>query len=119
MKTIFKISIHSFVDLITNSSSELFIVRDNSSVETVTELLEKLCDIYNQKMRLIGEPLVVFDDIFGTIEECYSDMIEPDWYGVQTRKGDILIHSRDDNSIPYEMQNDIETMFNAKRYHLG
>ena len=38
-----QINIHSFVDLITNSSSELFICSTNKAVEAVKELVEEVC----------------------------------------------------------------------------
>ena len=50
MKTI--ISIHSFVDLITNSSSELFVLDTKKSVGAVKELIEQLAEIYNRKIEI-------------------------------------------------------------------
>lgn len=53
MKLAAIIPIHSFVDLITNSSSELFICETKKSVETVKETLVELAKLYNQKRKLI------------------------------------------------------------------
>lgn len=50
MKTV--ISLHSFVDLITNSSSELFICDTKKSVEAVKETIEALAKLYNEKFEL-------------------------------------------------------------------
>lgn len=52
MKSIFVISPHSFVDVITNSSSELFVCNTDKSVETVKEVLVKLTKIHNEKTEL-------------------------------------------------------------------
>jgi hypothetical protein len=48
MKTIFVINAHSFVDLITNSSSELFVCDTKKSVSAVKEILVKLIDMHNE-----------------------------------------------------------------------
>jgi hypothetical protein len=42
MKNILKISTHSFVDLITNSSSELFVCNGDKSVKTVKEIINQI-----------------------------------------------------------------------------
>jgi len=39
-------------------------------------------------------------------------------YGIKIEKGNILIHSRDDNSIPWPVQESIESYLGT-RYHLG
>jgi hypothetical protein len=39
-------------------------------------------------------------------------------YGIKIEKGNILIHSRDDNSIPWPVQECIESYLGT-RYHLG
>ena len=39
MKNLLVIPVHSFVDLITNSSSELFVCNGNKSVEAVKEIM--------------------------------------------------------------------------------
>lgn len=39
--------------------------------------------------------------------------------GIPINKGDILINSKTDNSIPYELFDDIGCLFNAQSYHLG
>jgi hypothetical protein len=51
MKSII-ISPHSFVDLITNSSSELFICDTKKSIDTVKEIVIELVNITNQKLKL-------------------------------------------------------------------
>jgi hypothetical protein len=46
------ISSHSFVDLITNSSSELFVCNTEKSVKAVKKIIEELAKLYNKKMKL-------------------------------------------------------------------
>jgi hypothetical protein len=69
MKT--AINLHSFVDLITNSSSELFVCDTDKSVDTVKTILKKLVELYNARADLrdgdIGghiNPTTLFTDIF-------------------------------------------------------
>jgi hypothetical protein len=47
MKSLITINVHSFVDLITNSSSELFVCEGTKSVETVKEILLTLAKGHN------------------------------------------------------------------------
>ncbi len=49
------VPIHSFVDLITNSSSELFVCDTKKSVEAVKEIIEKLAELYNEKIKFIDD----------------------------------------------------------------
>jgi hypothetical protein len=46
------ISTHSFVDLITNSSSELFICDTTKSIETVKEIIKELAVLHNKQLEL-------------------------------------------------------------------
>lgn len=239
MNQVIVVSVHSVVDLITNSSSELFVAETSKSVETVKTILRHLVDLRNQIAKLSDDPHVhdtekLFENMFkepikmdfgfqpeesGEIwkefqrvhsawradefsrigrhpvyERCrrewdaqlrqtnpakqksyddvwsewnliekkaWSDMIiwACDQAGIQYtkdadglvsrvdfgrygsptegdpriaqicdalswdysfKKGDVIIQSADDNSIPYEMFDDIERIFNAhQRRHLG
>lgn len=40
-------------------------------------------------------------------------------YGIDVKRGDILIWSLHDNSIPYDIWDDINNIFNGVNYHLG
>ena len=42
------VRVHSVVDIITNSSSELFVGKSTKDVETVKELLQKMLDVSNE-----------------------------------------------------------------------
>ena len=64
MKTVFTIALHSSVDVITNSSSEIFICSTNNSLEDVKEILQSLLDIHHKADPYYGNN---FDDVFGEI----------------------------------------------------
>jgi hypothetical protein len=40
-------------------------------------------------------------------------------YGIKLKKGQVLISSRSDNTIPYELFDQIESVFHGERYHIG
>lgn len=60
MKTTFIVNNHSFVDVITNSSSELFVCNTEKTIDLVKDILKELLYKHNPKLN--------FDDCFGTIE---------------------------------------------------
>lgn len=88
MKQVITINMHSFVDVITNSSSELFVLADGNEIEAVREMLQLMLDHWNamaaagvfgshytrnKRKSLKGEPPVpakptkTFEDTFGRI----------------------------------------------------
>jgi hypothetical protein len=119
------IPIHSFVDLITNSSSELFVCNGDKSVKAVREALIELAELYNTKQALRPPhqqyPLDMdrlFDNVF--MEPYISEGDDTNAYGAHVaNKGDIIIRTASDNSAPYEMFGDILSIFSASGYHLG
>lgn len=61
------VSPHSIIDLITNSSSELFVSNTQKTVEAVKEIIVELCKIHNQREKLSEHPnLIDLDKIFIT-----------------------------------------------------
>ena len=62
MKTIFVVRPHSFVDVITNSSSELFVLRTDKAMDVVIEFIK-------QKLNTVGD--APSDDINDYIENIY------------------------------------------------
>jgi hypothetical protein len=208
MKTILLIKPHSFVDLITNSSSELFVCNTDKSVETVKAILEKIVKsyydvvqkpcpeiwgkIFKPKIKLAKHTITYmqvleyqdkqeelrkrsevkqsrkqkalwkkfFKDVpyspWGTpkgtpddVVNKYTDAIwkfsdesraerdvelvkfiteelglssttkdDLDW-GICCEKGNLVISSADDNSIPYALFDYIDSTLNAEHYHLG
>jgi len=112
-----KINIHSFVDLITNSSTELFVLDTNKSLEVVKDILQNLIDFHNKMYNTNFK----FEDIF---EEPYignTDSFLQGFYGTSNIKEGIIILGAYDNSIPYWMFDFIEEVFTYKteRFHLG
>lgn len=108
MKT--KIQPHSTVDIITNSSSEIFVCNTNRSVEVIKTMLRELVSMYNSHHQTDYRYEDVFDDPY-VVEN--GDEITNTYAGV----GEIIIKSADDNSIPYAIMLWVEDAFNATRHH--
>lgn len=140
MKEVIIIDIHSFVDVITNSSSELFLCNTDKAIETVKEQLASMLDTYRTCTQNIEEyeqhDYLNFDNVFGNIyvytEEAYkqdkkrkAELIkeyENDYsWGYEKKEniGKIIIESAGDNSIPYALWEIMEIAFDTYRYHLG
>jgi hypothetical protein len=93
MKTLFIVNTHSVVDLITNSSSELFVCNSNKTVEAAKDILKELCRLYNEKQKLSDNPYLInlehlFDTIFGKIYTTNYDFSDSEIY----RKWNIVNH---------------------------
>ncbi len=119
------VKIHSFIDVITNSSTEIFVTETDKEVKEVEailkekwELFKKLYpDCYNSSLPLSG----ILTVNKATKEEV-KDYIESwgDCHGKDMMKeGDVLITGTGDNEIPYKFFDVIEDIFNAKGFHLG
>jgi len=83
----------SISDVITNSSSEVFIIHSKPEFqdeinEEIPELLNRICDVTDLNIDDIME--------FDISDETYIDQ---DWY-YYVHKGDLLIYSVSDNTIP-------------------
>lgn len=134
-------------DIITNSSSELFVCNTDKTIEAVKEVLQVMLDTYNE----VVDSSLSFDNCFGEVGyvkdlpglvETYVDYKTPwnclyDWGTIEYQKwqaqqrvqllerlpddfsNHVMICSRSDNTIPYELFRLIETAFNAERTHLG
>jgi len=127
------INIHSVLDVITNSSSELFVISDDTTVAAVEELLRYMIDQWNEMAdKGIFGKWNVKDPV--KYEECMSvRLLDPSdvktedehekryaWgYEREENVGKIIIESTEDNSIPWEIIDWIESAFSAKRWHLG
>ncbi len=124
------VRLHSVVDIITNSSSELFVCGTHKSEEKVREILRKLLDAYNFSM----DSSIGFDEAFGEVRHgnrgdvkllrewnAYDHILETTRgheFEKEPKKG-IVIYSASSNSIPYELFHLIEAALNATRLHLG
>jgi len=115
------VTIHSFVDIITNSSTELFVLDTDKSVEFVKEILQEAINLHNKA----DNTNLKFKDIF---EEPYIGSGKGELYGhgysdcysSKINEG-IIITGAEDNSIPYWMFEFIESIFgySTERFHLG
>jgi len=183
MKNLFIINLHSIVDIITNSSSELFICDTNKSKEVIEEYLREMIKFNNLENKYQTTYEAAFGDIIVVDESNINEIIDNyiigwrfhsyKWHGIdptpdlyklhsehapykypydQNREyneairddirkkeektkaewlakngekvkeqlmGNILIFSQDDNSIPFELFEIIESRLNAERIHLG
>lgn len=174
---------HSIVDIITNSSSELFICNTDKSKEVIEEYLREMIKFNNLENKYqttyedtFGDIMVIdesnvaeiineyvigwnfnsykwhdidptpdlfefhsqhepykypydqyreYNDAIREKREKKEEQIKSDWLaknGEKVKKqlmGNILIFSQDDNSIPFELFEIIESRLNAERIHLG
>jgi len=120
MKKSIAVDIHSFVDIITNSSTELFVCDTKKSIEQVEEILrEKL-----KHFGTLWDRDYVFEEVFQPPFIYTQEMLDKSekyrWeYEVQDNVGKIIITGTDENSIPYEMWDVINSLFEATNFHLG
>lgn len=119
------IHIQSVSDLITNSSSEVFICQvDTSDTEALKSEIESLI---NTLMEALG---YVNDDYYtgAVVEIADEDGVIEGW-DYKYKKGDILIWSREENSIPWniiDILGDLDCLpkfedkvTDVERHHLG
>lgn len=137
---------HSVIDVITNSSTELFISNEGLTVEIVKEMLHDCIERYNQdvddgkyKTKWSDGHRVSIDDFDEPYiytqeklnehkrqaEEYKKRWPDSSWtwdgwgYEHEGTVGAVMIESSSDNTIPYDMWEMLEDEFNAERYHLG
>lgn len=110
--------IQSFSDVITNSSSELFIIRNpKEKGDKITEFLQGVYELLERDIDDDMEIGPAGSSGIARAKEC----------GYTVKKGDLLIWSTSDNSIPLGIINLIEglpSLFNisyysVERHHLG
>ena len=110
--------IQSFSDIITNSSSELFIIKNPK--EKGEEIVKFLTGVY----KLLGRNI---DDDLCMRPADQDDIAEAKDWGYKCKKGDMVIWSADENSIPYPIMVLIEGLDSlidipygsVERHHLG
>lgn len=125
-------NVHSFVDVITNSSTELFVCNTNKSIDTVKEILNDLILKYKidesdtdyDHENYEGNFEDMFNEPFIYTEEIYKKDIKGNYgyfWGYEKKEniGNIIIEGKNDNSIPFYLMDLIEDTFDCKRYHLG
>ena len=121
MKRAIAINVHSFVDVITNSSSELFVCDTDKSMTAVKQILSDKLRSYNRN----NQRDVSFEDAFREpyiFTQEMLDNVNKDWswgWEKQENVGKLIIESCTDNSIPYDMWDDINYIFNGYNIHMG
>jgi hypothetical protein len=63
---------HSLIDVITNSSSELFVIHKRKSVNAVTEVLDDLIKVHNKAAERESDH-VTFEGVFGNIKQIETE----------------------------------------------
>lgn len=89
--------IQSISDIITNSSSEVFVITTDKHAE-VAKFIKDVCEVFGVDMDRIME----FDSVTTNHKDPYS--------GIKVSKGDLLIYSTEDNSIPGVIMDMIESL---------
>lgn len=127
MKKLLVVRPHSFVDVITNSSTELFVCQGDKSAEMVREILEEKWKAFKELYGYREELSKILEVKVWGEKNAKKDIArmssnDMEWvkdYGVKVKDGDICIIGTEDNSIPWEFFDVIEKFFDAKGYHLG
>lgn len=112
------LDVHSFVDVITNSSTEIFICNTDKSLDQVESILRDKLGAFNA----LHDTSHVFEDTFEKPYVYTQDMLDDDsgWdYSRADNVGKIMIIGAEDNSVPYEMWDLINDIFDAHNEHLG
>jgi hypothetical protein len=118
MKNLLVIKLHSLIDVITNSSTELFVTSGDKEVKEIESILEEKWKHFSKLYdREEGEELCDILEVKKIDNDNYNYVKE--YYGTKVEKDNIIIVGVMDNSIPYEFFDIIESLFNAQRVHLG
>jgi len=119
------IKIHSFVDVITNSSTEIFVTNTKKSLKQVKEVVRDIVNHYNDgvEKELYDGNKILIDNflIYVYTKEKYDKNPKERYWDYEKKEniGKIMIEGSGDNIIPYELWDTIERVFNANREHLG
>lgn len=113
------INIHSLVDLITNSSTELFVLDTDKSLKVIKEILQDCIVLHNKASKTNYSFTDIFNEPYiGSGTVALSEW--SDYYKSKIDKG-IIIKGAGGNSIPYWMFDFIESVFGyrTEKFHLG
>ena len=125
MKQVLIFTPHSFVDVITNSSTQLFVADTKKSIEVVKAALRRMISTYNEiegtnytLESCFNEPYRVTKDT--DVEQLLHWGKYYPFLATKGRlKGRIVLMGNGDNSVPYDLWDEIRTTFNAQSAHLG
>jgi hypothetical protein len=130
---IFLVDVHSFSDLITNSSTDVFAFKTNKSVEAIEELLRNLlkagsekdidsvCTVSESTIRNFWDQYVEWID---SSRFCFHDFIKRfhNYHTNKTADADdkvVVVKGVDDNSIPYWLSEYMRHELGTYSIHLG
>jgi len=117
-------------DFVTNSSSSCFVVQTNESPQQVKKALQRILKGYAM---MLEKDVLPYDDIFQdpyvytaemykkNLEECrkYKWMALSWDHQKKENIGKVIVLSSDDNSVPWDICDIIESRFETHREHLG
>lgn len=125
-------NIHSMIDVITNSSTELFVCVNEKNILLIKSVLELEWKNYIKENPILYdfEDKVVYNEksvwevlqVRTGLRESEEENLEEgyDWgYEDLVHEDTIIIEGLEDNSIPFEFIEIIEDIFNVRRFHLG
>jgi len=131
-KQILLINTHSFIDVITNSSTELFVCNNDKTLEQVKEILEEEWEKFikanpymysydDNPKNWVKNGKFVWEVLRTRQGKTEEEKIDGCIWGYEDMVNDntIVIEGLDDNSIPHDFFDIIENVFNAQRFHLG
>ena len=136
-KQMLVVGIHSFIDVITNSSTELFICDSEKSCETAQELLEIAWAKWKEYQNSIDcgyscdrplDNILTFEVITGAdihngdLGKYWKEYYRNEFGKINDSEDSkyLVIKGTDDNSIPYEFYDAIESLFGpCAQLHLG
>lgn len=106
------------------SENDLFLdfLRQNNFTKKQIETAKEICEdaVREHLSQNLGRfPRPITGKFPDKLEKAYQTFYQWKSWGITAKKGAIMVHSADDNSIPYEMFGTIESYLNADRYHLG
>lgn len=121
----YPIHIQSVSDLITNSSSEVFICSVNSAdTEALRAEIDEFIETLMETLGFVGS-----DYYTGATVEIAEEDGDVDGFGYKYKKGDILIWSNGENSIPWDIMEILgdlnyipkfeDKITDVERHHLG
>ena len=107
---------------VSNSSSSSFVCDISMPLDEIKKKLNLMLDTYN-KLHIIEKQ---YDDVFREpfigdekYEKDSISFFRKHYDNLPTVEDKVIIESADDNSIPYELWEQINFVFNAQRIHLG
>jgi hypothetical protein len=98
-------------------SNGRYIRKPNKSYLKHSNTIYRSCNKYGFK--LLDQKVNYMFSKYNIDKEEHDDLLGYAWYGIDLKEGDIIIESATDNTIPYEIWEEINEVFNAKNYHLG